>query len=112
MLKETMNNLTKICLLLISVIFASNADAIPEQCFRMPNQNNVCEHVIYKTIKNLDAKSIVGDQDVYCVCLQDFNHLILLGTTASERELQALDIEKISKQFDITEQQLLRLIRY
>jgi HJR/Mrr/RecB family endonuclease len=88
------------------------AHAIPEQCVRMPNQTNVCEHLIYKTVKNLNADSIVGEGDLYCVCLQDFSHLILPAETASEREQQKLDIENITRVLDITEEQLLKLIRY
>ena len=100
---------------ILAVIFAAASgyvQAIPEQCVRMPNRTNVCEHTIYKTVRNLNAASIAGDGDLYCVCLQDFNHLILPGKTAAEREQQKLDIENITRVLDITEEQLLRLIRY
>lgn len=95
-----------------SLAIAGHVQAIPEQCVRMPSQTNVCEHVIYKTIRDLNAPSIAGDRDVYCVCLQDFSHLILPGTTAEERNQQAIDIENITGILDITEEQLLKLIRY
>jgi hypothetical protein len=109
--KRFAKNLAKASSLLIAMV-ASTAQAIPEQCVRMPTQTNVCEHVIYKTVRNLNANSIVGDGDVYCVCLQDFSHLILPGETIEEREQQKLDIENITRILDVTEQQLLRLIRY
>ncbi|TDF34543.1 hypothetical protein EYS14_24135 [Alteromonadaceae bacterium M269] len=106
-----MNSLLKVALC-GGIVLSSAATAVPEQCVRLPNKDKVCEHVIYKTIRDLNAPSIVGDRDVYCVCLQDFSHLILPAQTEEEREQQALDIEDISRQLDITEQQLLRLIRY
>ena len=96
----------------LSIALAGHAHAIPQQCVRMPDKTNVCEHVIYKTIRGLNAPSIASDRDVYCVCLQDFSHLILPGATAEERAQQALDIENITAVLDITEEQLLRLIRY
>jgi hypothetical protein len=109
--KLTVKSLTRIGVL-VSTLSASYVYAIPEQCVRMPNQTNVCEHVIYKTVENLNAASLPRDGDVYCVCLQDFSHLILPGATASEREQQKLEMENISRVLDITEQQLIRLIRY
>jgi hypothetical protein len=110
-LKHFARSLIKISALICPLI-ASYSYAIPEQCVRMPNQTNVCEHVIYKTVRDLNADSIVSDGDVYCVCLQDFSHLILPGETANELEKQKLEIENISRILDITEQQLLQLIRY
>lgn len=106
-LKHVAKTVTLMC-----CFIAGYSYAIPEQCVRMPNQTAVCEHLIYKTIRNLNADSIVGDGGVYCVCLQDFSHLILPGETDAEREQQETDIENITRVLDITEQQLLRLIRY
>lgn len=90
-----------------SFFFMGQLAALPEQCIEIPDRNYPCPHIIYKSLKKDNQ-----EKELVCVCLSDFEILITPPANDKERISQKMALKQYTAILDLTEEELLELIRY
>lgn len=89
----------------------ANAQELPEQCVQLPERNSACPNVLYKRAP-LSIESLSIEQgEVVCICMADFIDLRLEATTEQGKVDQLVSGSRASSKLNITETELLTLLR-
>ena len=86
------------------------ATALSEQCLQLPQRNQACAHLLYKR-SPIDVPQLAVKQgEVICLCLSDLRSVSDAQLSAVEKiDIQA-DWLQLSRHYQLTEQQILRLV--
>ncbi len=91
--------------------FCAIAQELPSQCIQLPQRTTVCPNLLYKRapvdIPNLTVKQ----GDLVCVCMADFIDLRLAATTEQGKIDQLVSLSRASNRLNISETELLALLR-
>lgn len=106
----------KNALLVFGLFFAfgliADASALPAKCLQAPNRESACPHIIYKkaalSVIALDVKK----GEPICLCLTDLATLDNTGMSKVEEIDQQVTFERLLKAYQLSEQDILTLIRY
>lgn len=93
----------------LSVILSLPVLGFPEQCIVQPSRTTPCEHLIYKRLVSSEDNE---QKEVVCVCLQDFSDLIFPSSNPEIRQRQDNKFKTLSRQLNIDEETLRKLIQY
>ena len=85
--------------------------ALPEKCLQLPERNSACPHLIYKKAKVdvpiLDSKA----NEMICICLSDMGSLRLQAQGKLAEIEQQVTLSRLAIKLQLSEQDLLTLIR-
>ncbi|QHJ12279.1 hypothetical protein FX988_02530 [Paraglaciecola mesophila] len=97
--------------ILISLLFCTTAQAVPELCLQSKARSEMCPHLLYKKSPIDIAGLSVKTGDMVCLCLSDVAGI----RGASEEELSRpkllVSLRRLAGDWDLSESELLRLIR-
>lgn len=87
------------------------ATALSDQCLQLPQRTQACENLLYKK-SPMDVPQLAVQQgEVICLCLSDLRSASDAQLSAVEKiDIQA-DWLQLSRHYQLTEQQILRLLR-
>ena len=88
------------------------SDALPESCIQDPQRRTECPRIIYKNATLPDPQSGADKNQLVCICLTDFEDLLLEEEDDVARQVKQLRINSWTAQLGITEEQLRDLIKY
>lgn len=103
--------------LLVFILFfvaglINRVSALPSQCLQAPSRLNVCPHIIYKkaalAVEALDVKK----GNVICLCLSDLNELSATNMSKVQQIDQQVSFEPLLKKYQLSEQDILSLMKY
>jgi hypothetical protein len=94
-----------------SIFLSSSALALPEKCLQLPERNSACPHLIYKKAK-VDVP-ILGSKanQMICICLSDLGSLRMQAQGKLQEVEQQVTLSRLAAKLQLTEQDLLALIR-
>lgn len=97
------------CLLLAGL--TTEAYALTSMCLKAPERMNVCPHLIYKRAVLSVVLLNVNKGDVICICLTDFKAFRNTATSKAKQIDQHVSFKKIAEEYQLSEQDILTLIR-
>ena len=88
-----------------------SALALPEKCLQLPERISACPHLIYKKaivdVPLLNSKA----NEMICICLSDLGSLRLQAQGELEKIEQQVTLSRFAAKLQLTERDLLALIR-
>jgi hypothetical protein len=105
-----MKNRIIICCLLF-VGLPTVAYALPSKCLQSLERQNACPHLIYKKAAFSVPLLDVEKGDVICICLSDFKGLGNTATSKIEMVNQQVTFHRLAEKHQLSEQDILTLIR-
>lgn len=97
------------CLLCVGLTTA--AYALPSKCLQAPERQNACPHLIYKKAALSVALLDVDKGDIICICLSDLKALSNTATSKVEQIDQQVTLQRLAEKHQLSEQDILTLIR-
>jgi hypothetical protein len=98
--------------LVFTVGIINDVGALPSKCLQAPSRVNSCAHIIYKKAA-LAVKSVdVEKGEVICLCLTDLGALYDPAKSKVAKIDQQLTLELLLQKHQMTEQDILTLLRY
>jgi hypothetical protein len=106
-----MRNILVLFCCLLFVGLTAEAHALPSKCLQAPERQNVCPHLIYKKAALQVALLDVAKGDIICICLSDIN--VLSNTVMSKVEQidHQVTFQRIAQKYQLSQQDILTLIR-
>ena len=94
-----------------SIVLSHSVLALPEKCLQLPERVSACPHLIYKKAK-VDVP-ILGSKanQMICICLSDLGSLRLQAQGELAEIEQQVMLSRLAAKLQLTEQDLLVLIR-
>ncbi|MFT4940374.1 MAG: hypothetical protein ACI88A_003427 [Paraglaciecola sp.] len=98
--------------IIFSILFLSpTALALPENCLQLPERISACPHLIYKkAIVDVPILGIKANQMI-CICLSDLGSLRLQAHGKLAEIEQQVTLSRLAAKLQLSEQDLLALIR-
>lgn len=98
------------CTSLVLTQFAS-AQEVPDNCVQLPERQDVCPNLLYK--KSPIDVEITGTKkgDIVCICMADFSRLRIPASSEIEKVDQQVDLSRAATKLNMSEQELIILIR-
>lgn len=107
-----MKNALFVLLLVFALSLFNDVSALPAKCLQAPSRINACPHIIYKkaalAVEAIDVKK----GEVICLCLSDLAALNNTAMSEVEKIDQQVSFERLLKKYQLSEQDILTLIRY
>jgi hypothetical protein len=104
------SSLVHFCSLLF-VGLTTTAYGLPSKCLQALERQNVCPHLIYKKAALPVALLDVEKGDVICICLTDFKGLRDIPVSKVGHINQKVTLQRLVEKHNLSEQDLLTLIR-
>ena len=87
------------------------ATALSEQCLQLPQRSQACENLLYKKSPIDIPLLAVKRGEAVCLCVSDLRSVNAPQLSAVEKiDIQA-DWLQLTRHYQLTEQQILRLVR-
>ena len=87
------------------------AQAVPEQCLQLPERTEICDHTLYKRSPVDVPATNVKKGEMVCLCMADFLPLRIEADSEVAKIEQQVELARSAKKLNMTEQDLLTLIR-
>ncbi|MBU3019496.1 hypothetical protein KO519_17610 [Paraglaciecola agarilytica] len=97
--------------LLGGLLFCNNAQAVPEQCLQSSARSETCPHLLYKRSPIDIAKLSVKTGEMMCLCLSDVAGMRGASEEDLSRPKLLVSLRRLAGDWDLSESELLRLIR-
>ena len=93
--------------------FCFQAQAVlPDTCIQDPQRSQACPRIIYKSADLPDPKTGKMSNRVICICLTDFQDLLIVPDNEVDRKIKQMRIQSWTAQLGISEETLKELIQY
>jgi hypothetical protein len=104
------NRIVLFCCLLFAEL-TTVAYALPSKCLQSLERQNACPHLIYKKAALSVALLGVEKGDVICICLSDVKELTNTAMSKVESINQPVTLQRLAEQHQLSEQDILTLIK-
>lgn len=103
-----------ILMMAMASVFASLsfAQSLPTDCIQEPSRTSVCPRLIYKSAELPHPQTRQLETRIVCICLADFDDLLLPANNDVEQKMKEMRMKSLTAQLQITEEQLLDLVKY
>lgn len=99
-------------LVFLSLFLALPVNALPESCLQVPERTQACPHLIYKRAR-VDVPIITTKaKEMICICLSDLAPLRIEAQDKLGKIKQQMMLTRMAEKLQLTEDDLLSLIRY
>ena len=95
----------------LTCTLVSSAHAVPEQCLQLPERTEICDHTLYKRSPVDVPATNVKKGEMVCLCMADFLPLRIEADSEVAKIEQQVELSRSAKKLNMTEQDLLTLIR-
>jgi hypothetical protein len=89
-----------------------NVNALPTKCLQLPERKQACPHLIYKKAALPVVRLDVEKGNIICICLTDVNFLKNQTNSAVEKIDQQVTFERLTDYYQLTEQDILTLLKH
>lgn len=84
---------------------------VPEECLQLPERTEFCPNVLYKR-SPVDVPQLnIRTNEMVCICMADFAELRIAASTEQGKIDQQVALSRAAFKLDMSEQDLLTLIR-
>ncbi|WP_339725410.1 hypothetical protein [uncultured Paraglaciecola sp.] len=97
------------CLLFLGL--TTVVQALPTKCLQTVERQSVCPHLLYKKAALPVALLDIDQGEIICICLSDLKGLIRSASSKVERIDQQVTLQRIATDYQLSEQDILKLIR-
>lgn len=87
------------------------AQSMPDSCLQLPKRQDVCPNLLYKKAPIAVVQTNTEAGEIMCICMSDFNSLRIDAQSSIDKINQQVDLSRAADALDISEQDLLTLIR-
>lgn len=101
----------RIILFYLSVGLSSSVHAISSTCLQDPERLGNCPHLIYKKAALPVVLLNVNKGDVICICLTDFKASGETTANKAQQVEQQISFKRVTQTYQLSEQDILMLIR-
>lgn len=89
----------------------AGAQVLPEQCVQVPERTEVCPNLLYKK-SPIDVPMLtIQKGQIVCICMADFAEIRIPASSQLEMVDQKVSISRLAAKVNLSEQDLLTLIR-
>lgn len=97
--------------LMSALLSSAGAQTLPEECVQVPERTLVCPNLLYKK-SPIDVPMInVQKGQIVCICMADFSDIRIPAESQLEIVDQKVTIARLAVKVNLSEQDLLTLIR-
>ena len=96
--------------IVIGIFMSSSTLAQEQACIERKDKAIACERLLIKKTDPRVQMSSKASSPTVCICVSDFEHIVNSEATVSLTTQQA--VEEVLSEWQLTEQQLLQLLRY
>ena len=84
---------------------------VPEECVQLPERAGYCPHTLYKK-SPVDVPYLnIKTNEMVCICMADFAELRIKASSEQGKIDQQVALSRAARKLDMSEQDLLTLIR-